>query len=116
MMEAFYAALDDAQHCQHVLQEAQSHPKVHLLGRNNKAFVKAFKALSGHSDVRLTAQLTALACLARLYDVEAGKSSSTPGCRARNATSSTPVFDSALGKSVFPCAVESVAQALQVQV
>lgn len=114
MMDALYAALDDAQHCQHVLQEARSHPKVHLLGRNNKAFVKAFKALSGHSDQRLTAKLTALACLARLYDMEVDRSPK-PGCRARDATSGKPVFDSALGKSVFPCAVESVAQALQVQ-
>lgn len=70
MVNALYAAVDDDQHCQHILRGTQTGPEAHLMGHNRAAFLVALKACDTQSPLQLTAMLNTSACLARLCGLE----------------------------------------------
>lgn len=111
VVKALYAALDCPQQCQHLLLGTQR-SKVPASGDPDGISVDAIvKTFDRTDESQLTAQLNAIACAARLCEME---SMHAPEWTAPGAPSPTPWHDFAKSHSTFEYAMGSFMLAFKV--
>ena len=115
MVNALYAAVDDDQHCQHILRGTQTGPEAHLMGHNRDAFFVALKTFDTKSPLQLTAMLNASACLARLCELELANEAK-PNWREKESTVVTAWWKQAELNNGFAHMLTAILSAFRVTV
>lgn len=117
VIQAMFAALDDPQHCQHILRGTQAGPKEKVMAKMI-AFCDVIHRPNVDGDLQQINQLNALACLVRLCQLERDFSP-RPDWRPKGALTTRPWYREAERQNASshlqgPFGMALVAQALGV--
>lgn len=111
MVDALYAALDCPEQCHHLLLGTQRVPELYLTKPNHIAINTAIQAFDRDNGQQLTAQLTSIACLARLCELELDHA---PHWSPQGSSDPTPWYDMARAQGTFEYAIGSFMRAFKV--